>query len=100
VTTRDWFQNGRKVYYHLLGFLSLGCSTSTNDHSSEEAPSWETLSGRSTAMSSTPEGRWSQTGHMAMGRLLHTATLLPDGLLLATGGYNRSTELYDAATGT
>ncbi|MFY0522615.1 Kelch repeat-containing protein [Archangium gephyra] len=37
---------------------------------------------------------------MALGRLLHTATLLADGRVLATGGYNHSAELYDPVTGT
>jgi hypothetical protein len=35
---------------------------------------------------------------MALGRLLHTATRLPDGRVLATGGFNRSAEVYDPAT--
>ncbi|HVG60181.1 MAG TPA: kelch repeat-containing protein [Hyalangium sp.] len=36
---------------------------------------------------------------MNSSRLLHTATPLADGRILATGGYNRSSELYDPATG-
>ncbi len=48
---------------------------------------------------STEEGRWSTTGRMANGRLLYTATRLPDGRVLAAGGYNRSAEIYDPATG-
>lgn len=37
---------------------------------------------------------------MTTTRLLHTSTLLPDGRVLSTGGYNRSAELYDPAKGT
>ncbi|WP_224242475.1 kelch repeat-containing protein [Hyalangium gracile] len=37
---------------------------------------------------------------MAAGRLLHVSALLPDGRLLVAGGYNRSAELYNPATGT
>ncbi|WP_414639336.1 kelch repeat-containing protein [Archangium sp.] len=42
---------------------------------------------------------WSTTGSMDNGRLLHTATLLRDGRVLAVGGYNRTAELYDPVTG-
>ncbi len=48
---------------------------------------------------STQEGSWSPTGRMANGRLLYTATRLPDGRVLAAGGYNRSAEIHDPATG-
>gem|GEM_PF-1691990 len=49
---------------------------------------------------SVNDGRWSPTGRMANSRLLFTATRLPDGRVLAAGGYNRSAEIYDPATGT
>ncbi|HYO51839.1 kelch repeat-containing protein [Archangium sp.] len=87
----------------LLGLLclsSLGCGNSTAEHPSEEFIPWRTHSGHSTSISSSQEGQWSATGPLANGRLLHTATLLTDGRVLATGGYNRSTELYDPVTGT
>jgi N-acetylneuraminic acid mutarotase len=52
-------------------------------------------------------GTWTATGSMADLRARHTATLLPNGKVLVTGGYswqgsaNRaSAELYDPATGT
>jgi N-acetylneuraminic acid mutarotase len=48
---------------------------------------------------SAQEGSWSATGRMANGRLLYTATRLPDGRVLAAGGYNRSAEIYEPATG-
>lgn len=49
----------------------------------------------------TPEATgWDPTGRMAMDRLLHTATRLQDGRVLVTGGYNRSAEVYNPATGT
>jgi len=47
------------------------------------------------------------TGSMAVGRTLHTATLLPDGRVLVAGGWNpvadasiASAEIYNPATGT
>ncbi|WNG30488.1 kelch-like protein [Cystobacter fuscus] len=50
-------------------------------------------------------GTWSATGPMSRGRHFHTATLLPGGKVLVTGGYTGSeftptAELYDPATGT
>jgi len=54
-------------------------------------------------------GTWSSTGSMSNARFAHTATLLPDGQVLASGGAAvhgiagfggpRSADLYDPATG-
>lgn len=50
-------------------------------------------------------GAWSATGAMSTGRTAATATLLPEGQVLVTGGYDSSgraqasTELYDPASG-
>ena len=50
--------------------------------------------------------RWSSTGNLHTARDIHTATLLPNGLVLVAGGLNtasvesRSAELYDPASGT
>jgi len=50
-------------------------------------------------------GVWTATGSMATARYGHTATLLPNGQVLVTGGNNFTTgylasaELYDPATG-
>jgi hypothetical protein len=48
---------------------------------------------------------WSATGSLATARLSHTATLLPNGKVLAAGGFSgvsvlTSAELYDPASGT
>jgi len=50
-------------------------------------------------------GTWVRTGRLATERYSHTATLLPNGNVLAAGGSNESgklasAELYDPATGT
>ncbi len=48
-------------------------------------------------------GTWSQTGDMAMKRLWHTATLLPNGKVLVVGGSGRAqydSEVYDPNSGT
>ncbi|MBN1208810.1 MAG: Ig-like domain repeat protein [Myxococcaceae bacterium] len=51
-------------------------------------------------------GTWSSAGNLASAREYHTATLLPDGRVLISGGMTTgrsviaSTELYDPATGT
>ena len=47
-------------------------------------------------------GIWSTTGSLNFARYAHTATLLPNGKVLVTGGvadYPRSAELYDPASG-
>ncbi|WP_375771107.1 FG-GAP-like repeat-containing protein [Archangium gephyra] len=46
------------------------------------------------------KGSWTPTGSLALPRLLHTAALLQDGRVLVAGGFNTTSELYDAATGT
>ena len=50
-------------------------------------------------------GAWTATGGLNLGRYQHTATLLPNGLVLAAGGYGNfglpaSAELYDPGSGT
>ena len=50
-------------------------------------------------------GNWTNTGSLANARTYHTATLLPNGLVLVTGGngisgHLASAELYNPATGT
>ena len=46
------------------------------------------------------KGTWENTGSLALPRLLHTAALLEDGRVLVAGGFNTTSELYDASTGT
>jgi len=48
---------------------------------------------------------WAPTGSMSVSRYYHTATLLPDGRVLVSGGSNDSgalgsAEIYDPALGT
>ena len=50
-------------------------------------------------------GTWKQTASMVVARTSHTATLLPNGQVLVSGGYNNdgilsSSELYDPDLGT
>ena len=50
-------------------------------------------------------GTWAAAGALNCGRCSHTATLLPDGQVLVSGGWDKrvvlsSTERYDPATGT
>src|SRR4029453_18119779 len=51
-------------------------------------------------------GTWTETGSLNTARFGHTATLLPDGMVLVAGGADSnanalaSAELYDPATGT
>src|SRR5262245_8766336 len=56
---------------------------------------------------SHPEGgNWTVTGSLNTGRFLHSATVLPNGIVLVTGGLDSAfhaiatTELYDPGTGT
>ena len=69
----------------------------------------EALSDNATAesdMTIPVAGRWNPTSNLHTARGIHTATLLPNGLVLVAGGINsasvesRSAELYDPATGT
>ncbi|HEX8537697.1 MAG TPA: immunoglobulin-like domain-containing protein, partial [Cystobacter sp.] len=47
-----------------------------------------------------PQSGWILTGSMAQPRLSHTATLLEDGRVLVTGGFNVSSEVYSPSTRT
>jgi hypothetical protein len=77
-----------------------GATTSTN-------PS-EQFSLSSCELYDPSSGTWSVTGSMNTPRIYHTATLLPDGNVLAAGGYDptnngiglNSCELYNPVSGT
>ncbi|WP_374562316.1 Kelch repeat-containing protein [Ideonella sp.] len=47
-------------------------------------------------------GKWSEAGHMVVPRGVHSTTLLPNGKVLAAGGFGAglATELFDPATRT
>jgi len=83
----------------LLAAAPVGCQGAEEDLAREPARS-ATASAIEGEQSLANESTWTRTGSMAQGRLLHTATRLVDGRVLAIGGYNRSAELYDPATGT
>src|SRR6266566_9722940 len=42
------------------------------------------------AASDPASGTWTATGSLNTGRFLHTATLLPNGMVLVAGGFNAS----------
>src|SRR6266566_6362115 len=58
------------------------------------------------APSDPASGTWTATGSLNTGRYLHTASLLPNGMVLVAGGTGNSdlvltsAELYDPASGT
>jgi hypothetical protein len=59
----------------------------------------------SKSLSHLDTGTWTPTGSLNTGRRLHTATLLPNGMVLVAGGFGfnnvfASAELYDPANGT
>jgi N-acetylneuraminic acid mutarotase len=70
-----------------------------------EALSVEVMRRTSAEVYDPVSGTWSATGSMAVGRASHTATRLPDGTVLVTGGGEAdemaagTAELYDPATG-
>jgi len=65
---------------------------------------WHSLSG--CEIYDPASGTWSNTGSMNTPRVWHKATLLPDGRVLVSGGYNwveaelSGCEIYDPASGT
>lgn len=91
----------------LLGLLlttSGACAGEAQEPSQPSAPLEVKESSRSLEEASPEdsvvihEPTWTPTGHLALGRLLHRATPLPDGRVLVVGGYNRTVEVYDPAT--
>jgi N-acetylneuraminic acid mutarotase len=51
------------------------------------------------AAQAAPPNTWAGTGQMGVARSGQTATLLPDGQVLVTGGGTTNSELYNPATG-
>lgn len=86
----------------LLLSLAPGCVGGEQESPREEPLSVSTLAATPSSEetgTSLEEPGWLPAGKMIHGRLLHTATQLPDGRVLVTGGFNRLAELYDPATG-
>src|SRR5882724_2823996 len=54
----------------------------------------------SKSLSHLDSGTWTPTGSLNTARLLQTATLLPNGMVLIAGGFSASAELYNPASGT
>src|SRR5437867_3059849 len=56
----------------------------------------------SKSLSHLDAGTWTYTGSLNIARRLHTATLLPNGMVLIAAGFNANTsaELYNPANGT
>ena len=82
--------------------LALSAAMPTTSNGSQA------LSDNATAesdMTFPADGRWSPTGNLRTARDIHTATLLPNGLVLVAGGLNsvsvesRSAELYHPSDG-
>jgi Galactose oxidase, central domain len=83
--------------FHTATLLPNGKVLVTGGESSDMRRSTITLS--SAELYNPQTGNWTTTGSLATTRVNHTATLLPNGLVLAVGG-NSSSELYDPQTGT
>jgi hypothetical protein len=79
----------------LLLFLGLFLTSCSSTEPSDLAPALHVSERQAVT---TAEGTWSSAGNMALARLLHTATVLENGQVLAVGGFNVSTEIYDPAT--
>ncbi|WP_043412190.1 kelch repeat-containing protein, partial [Archangium violaceum] len=84
--------------------MALGCSPNagqeSRDPESERAPGIS--SARNTLTAATPG--WRTTGSLRRTRERHTATLLPTGQVLVSGGYGEgealtSVDVYEPATG-
>src|SRR6185503_119156 len=63
-------------------------------------PSHSATAEPSASVSPPKAASWTATGNMIEARSAYTATLLPDGRVLVTGGDTASAELYDPASGT
>jgi cysteine-rich repeat protein len=70
------------------------------DASGNEARATRRVTVTPSSACDAPQSGWILTGSMAQPRLSHSATLLDDGRVLVTGGFNVSSELYDPATKT
>jgi hypothetical protein len=93
--------NGSFTYTPNAGFSGTDSfSYRAGDGALTSAPAVVTI-----AVAPAPGGEsWTETGSPGAARTSHTATLLPNGMVLVTGGHNatgvlRTAELYDPATG-
>ncbi|MBN9684343.1 MULTISPECIES: Ig-like domain-containing protein [unclassified Corallococcus] len=91
-------------YNHTATLLPSGKVLVTGGNASREMPSFEAILD-SAEWYDPATGTWSLTRPMATARVGHTATLLPSGKVLVSGGENlfngtlKSAQLYDPDTG-
>ena len=86
-------------YAHTATLLNDGRVLITGGVSSPTGDLGNSTSEASAEIYDPATGRFRLTGSMATARSFHTATLLPDGTVLVTGGF-ATPEVYDPATGT
>jgi N-acetylneuraminic acid mutarotase len=121
VGTGNYIQPGEQLYDPAIGTWTLASmlTTARNSHTATLLPNGKVLvaGGRGfagpggNALSSAEvydptTGTWTPTASLLNARYSHTATLLPNGKVLVSGGYDAThidpagTELYDPTNGT
>ncbi|WP_158501507.1 kelch repeat-containing protein [Vitiosangium sp. GDMCC 1.1324] len=101
-TARGW-EWAHRALVAVLGLVALGgtgCSSTLSEEETGPHPEQVARQWRLSASIEGDDASWMTTGNLAQGRVLHTAAPLPGGRVLIAGGYNRTSEVYDPATGT
>ncbi len=88
------------TFLGLLALVGVGCGGTLSGEGEGRGATGAARLARGAEALAGEEARWTATGGMALGRLLHSATPLPSGRVLVVGGFNRTAELYDPAAGT